>query len=201
MSTKIYEAYRLQPGRDLWKVAWDIRLRTEKNIRRVLTKVYTGLINEAPRSSPLQKSDGTKPNYLDASRFVWGMYRATTQTSQRSLWDLDVSIAIRRAGQRKFLLIPYPGSGLFQHCLAFLRKCDALTDYHYQDSADRPPHISAREWSDRRRTWAPLLDERWRDMLVLEIVSINGWHQIDPAVDLQRKQTRREIRQKEVSST
>ena len=77
-----------------------------------------------------------------------------------------------------------------------MRRHEALADFHYQNASDRPKEILAREWRMRRDVWLPLLDERWRDKLVLDIVTVNGWHWIDPAVDLARTATRRAQRKK-----
>jgi hypothetical protein len=205
MSTKIWEAYRVREVHDVWEVLWDIRRRAEKNVRRTLTKLYDALIAEAklpPEAHELLRTyatdrpiDPERFGYLDASRFVVENFRKTIGRSERSIWDLSVSVAVRRGSRRRFLLIPYPGSGLLSSSLAFLRRHAALADFHYQNSSDRPSHITAQAWAGRARTWEPLLDDdRWQDKLELSIVSVEGWFRIDPAWGLIRKEARRQMR-------
>jgi len=199
MSTKIWEAYRVREGYDLWDALRDIRLRAERNAKRSLIKLYDALIEDVKRdpekrellTGPLAPAVGQDFDYLQASRFVHDRYRAQVGRTDGGVWDLDVAVVVRRANRRKFLLIPYPGSGLLNNSLKFLRRHKALIDYHYQDQSDRPWNVPAREWSERAQTWAPLLeDDRWQDKLVLDIVSVTGWHRVDPIVDLMRKRLR-----------
>jgi hypothetical protein len=208
VSTKIWEAYRLHENYDLWDVLHDIRVRAEKNAKRVLLKLYDELIIDAKREPEKRElligalalvPDLTNFDYLQASRFVLDKYRAAAFATERNVWDLDVAVVIRRASRRKFLLIPYPGSGLLNGSLGFLRRYKPLADYHYQDQSDRPWNVPAREWAERARTWAPLLeDDHWQDKLVLDIVSVGSWHRIDPAVGRLRKQYLKAVRTKPV---
>jgi hypothetical protein len=198
VSTKIWEAYRVRDTHDVWEVLWDIRRRAEKNVRKTLTKLYNELLEDAKRPPEarelLEGATALMPDlgdfgYLQASRYVQDQYRQTIGKSERSIWDLSVSVVVRRPSRRRYLLIPYPGSGLLSGSLAFLRRHKALADFHYQNATDRPSDVSAQEWEGRARTWEPLLeDDRWQDKLELSIVSIEGWFRIDPAWDLMRKQ-------------
>jgi hypothetical protein len=209
VSTKIWEAYCVKPGVDVWQLVRDIRVRAEKNVRKTLTKLYAELITDAKREPEKREgwltklalvrlcSDDAPPyalDYLAASRFVVDQFRATTGKSERSIWDLNVAVVFRRSGRRT-LLIPYPGSGLLNSSLTFLRRHKALVDYHYQNASDRPRHISAQAWEGRARTWEPLLDDdRWQDKLELSIVSVEGWFRIDPAWNLLRRDMKRAMR-------
>lgn len=193
MSTKIYEAYVVKPHHDVWEVLWDIRRRAEKNVRTTLAAIYKALIEDAklaPEARELLTGeiDPEKFSYLAASRFVQEQFKATIGNSERSSWDMSVAVAVRRASRNRCLLIPYPGSGLLGDALRFMRKHKALADYHYQNSSDRPRHITARVWNERKRTWGELLpDARWQDKLVLDIVTVEGWFRIDPSWELARK--------------
>jgi hypothetical protein len=201
VSIKIWEAYTVKPGHDVWRVMWDLRRRAEKNVRATLTKLYNELIEDAklaPEARQLFTANTVAApanfNYLTASRFVQDQFRQTLGRMERSIWDLSVSVVVRRRGQR-CLLIPYAGSGLLSGSLAFMRRHKALADFHYQNQADRPKHISAQAWAARARVWKPLLeDDRWQDKLTLEIVSVEGWYHIDPSWDLVRQDVARRQR-------
>ena len=196
MSTKIWEAYIVKPDHDVWEVLWDIRRRAEKNVRKTLTKLYNELLEDAKRPPKARELFSTSEipdlvdfGYLQASRYVQDQYRQTVGKSERSIWDMSVAVVVRRPSRGRYLLIPYPGSGLLNGSLAFLRRHKALADFHYQNQTDRPSNITAQAWEWRARTWEPLLDDdRWQDKLELSIVSVEGWFRIDPAWDLVRKQ-------------
>lgn len=194
MSTKIYEAYCIKPGYDVWEVLWTIRRRAEKNVRATLTRLYNALLEDAKRPPEARELlegeiDVERFNYLTASRFVQDRYKQTIGNPNRSSWDMSVAVAVRRARRNRCLLIPYPGSGLLSDSLRFLRRHKALADYCYFNNTDRPRHITARAWNERRRTWGELLpDDRWQDKLVLDIVTVEGWFRIDPSWELARKE-------------
>jgi len=193
MSTKIYEAYVIKPRHDVWEVLWDIRRRAEKSVRASLTAIYSALIQDAKRSPEARELltgeiDAGTFGHLAASRFVQEQFKATIGNAQRDTWDMSVAVAVRRASRNRTLLIPYPGSGLLGDALRFMRRHKALADYHYQNSSDRPSHITARVWNERARTWGELLrDARWQDKLVLDVVTVEGWFRIDPSWELARK--------------
>lgn len=201
MSTKIWEAYCIKPEHDVWTVMWDLRRRAEQRVRKTLTKFYRALIEDVKLPAKERawligtagaSMDASDFTYLSASRFVQSEYKQTIGRSERSIWDLNVSVVVRRASRKRTLLIPYPGSGLLNGSLAFMRRHKALADYHYQNQSDRPSHVSARTWRERARTWDPLLDdENWQDKLVLEIVSIDGFFRVDPVWNLMRREFRR----------
>ncbi len=186
MSTKIWKAYALKLPRQLWPVCREIRLQAEKQVARALTSHYEILVKEAASRGAddedfkeFRRADGSF-SAMEASRMVRALYGKQLTSYEKDFYDLDVSVAIRSTGKR-VLLIPYPGSGIFGKCLDFMGNMKELRDYHYQDQVDRNPGISTRDWTDRKKTWEPLLDDEWRHMLVLEIVSYNGWSNICPA--------------------
>lgn len=204
MSTKIYTAYMLRDRRKLWSVCRKIRERCEARVSRELARLYGAIVVDATRATG--KTDDSLKKYrsadgsldvMDASRFVRDQYGAQLTRSERHPFDLTVCVAIRQAPDGRILLIPYPGSGFLSGSLDFMARMPEIRDYHYQNQTDRPKNITAAQWAERRRTWDPLLaDREWRHMLVLDIVSYNGWHQICPAIDMMRKEVRRRNRQK-----
>lgn len=194
MSIKIYEAYMLRDKRQLWSVCRTIRTKAEKNVRKALSALYKIVIEDAGitlgkendpyKSVRSYKVSNESLTPLQASRFVRAEFAIQSTKLNRNEYDLSVCVAIREAQDGRILLIPYPGSGFLSQSLRFMAKMPELRDYHYQNSSDRPSNIPARKWAERKRTWAPLLnDASWRDKLVLEIVSYNGWVDIDPAIN------------------
>lgn len=200
MSIKIYEAYMLRDKRQLWSVCKTIRTRAEKNVQKALRVLYSVIIEDAEstlgkendpykffrwHSAPSAPSAPGEPmTPMQASRFVRSEFAIQSTKVNRNEYDLGVCVAIREAQDGRILLTPYPGSGYLSRTLRFMAKMPELRDYHYQNSSDRPSNIPAKQWAERKRTWVPLLsDANWRDKLVLEIVSCNGWIDIDPAIN------------------
>lgn len=179
MSTKIWTAFRTKPGVDVWQLIPGIRRHAEKNIKARLVSLYQDLITSWKTDSSrrqyaesiIGRPISEEPTPVDASDVAHVLYTKQRSSSIRDAFDLDVSVSVRRAG-RRYLLIPYPGSGIFCDCLTFLNLLRELEDFHYQNQTDRPETITARQWAERRRTWAPFLrDDNWQDQLVLSIVN------------------------------
>lgn len=197
MSTKIHTAYVLRDRRQLWPVCRKIRERCERIVKRELTKLYRELIagsqaNYDEDTFKKYRYDDGRFTPLCASRFVQDQYADQIKQSGRNPFDLTVQVAIRQTKDGRILLIPYPGSGYLSGSLRFMARMPELRDYHYQNSSDRPKHISARAWAERARTWSPLLaDSEWRHMLVLDIVSHSGWMYVCPATDMSLGKRRR----------
>lgn len=199
MSIKVWEAYRVKKGHNIWEVMRDIRLIAEKRARKTLTKLYDQFLkdwNNDPKmklaaakliyrdEKRAKESAKEKWSYAQAHDFVYRQYAAQRATSERNPFDLDVCVAVRQLRGR-FYLIPYPGSGFLGATLRFLAKHPALEDYHYQNQTDRPENISAREWARRSKIWDVLLDDdRWPDKLALDIVSVDGFVRVDPWMKL-----------------
>lgn len=195
MSTKIWEAYRLKKGYDLWTVLHDIRVKAERGARKKLTELYDALVVDFKKKENrlevakfiytdqkfAQKVAREKDwGYMHAHDYILRKYREQRAKSERNPFDLDVALAIRHKDGR-FYMIPYPGSGFLGATLRFLARHPALEDFHYQNQTDRPRHISGQAWAHRARVWNWLLeDERWDDKLVLDIVTADGFGRVDP---------------------
>lgn len=164
MSTKIYTAYRTLPGVDLWALIRDIRRKAEACAKAKLWELYPA-VNQEP---------------VTALRQIKENYCAQLESSERNEWDLSVQIAIWRAG-RRCLMIPFSGSGYLRTTLDFMRRHPDLENYSYWNNSDRPKKISAQAWQARKKTWNAVFDGGgWDDHLVLDIVSYNGFHRVDP---------------------
>lgn len=214
MSTKIWEAYRLKSGYDLWAVLHEIRVKAERRARKKLTELYDALVQDFKKKENrvevanfiykdkkfARKAAEEKDwGYLHAHDFVLRKYREQRAKSERNPFDLDVALAIRHKDGR-FYMIPYPGSGFLGGTLRFLAHHEALEDFHYQNQTDKPNHISTRAWAHRARVWNWLLDdERWDDKLVLDVVTADGFNRVDPWMHLVLTRARKRRRKKKAT--
>jgi hypothetical protein len=201
MSTKIYTAYMLTDKRKLWPVIRKIRERATALVSEALRKKYLELAMEAVREAERVQVESVQDpfkGYRDtyhslssfgASRYVKDRYVAQTGEAVRNSYDLTMSVAVREVSGGRIVLIPYPGSGFLSDALKFMQHMPELRDYHYQNQSDRSKHISARAWAERARTWGEALaDKNWRNMLTLEIVSVDGFSWVDPAFKMASEQ-------------
>lgn len=190
MSTKIWTAWAIKPRLDPWDVCMALRKAGVMRAQKLLTTVYDDMVKHPQDylSKDAQKLYGTPKSFIQAADVVYRLYREQRGKPERNLWDLDVSFTLRRADTGRWLIVPYPGSGLLSSALDFMRRHRSLVDYHYQNQTDRPDNISARQWSERARTWSPLLvDARWHDFFTVEVMSVNGFFSTCPAMNRQIK--------------
>jgi len=195
VSLRIPRAYRLRKGVDMWAFVRDTRKRGEAEVRKALRKVYALAMNEVRTDSDgyritfAETGSEQRARLLLARARIRDQYAAQLRSHDRNLYDFSVSIAFReRAGY--VYLIPHCDM-MMRDVLNFLDRDPRLKEYHYQNAADRPDSISAREWRERRKVWEPMTDhEPWQDVLVLELCSWGKWPMLDPWLDLAREMTK-----------
>ena len=194
MSTKIYNAYRIRPGHNVWDVTYDIRDRVESFCYKRLETVYRALLIDGVARGEVRKTLTVEQRQLHVghvSAWVRERFRQQRGAYERNQFDLSVSVAVHRVG-RVFLLRAFSGSGYFHDALKFLERYRAVVDFHYQDQADRPKNITAQAWRERRRLWERAMREDGTPdhQLVMEIVTPETWDRIDPAFAMERQQRR-----------
>lgn len=194
MSTKIYTAYRLKSSKDLWPWIHKTRIRGEKEVKKVLTRVLTVMMGEVdPNSQRYQ--DLVKEGASDfsarmtlASRQVRKEYREQLTSSERDFYDFSVSLSLRELNGRIYI-IPQCDM-MMRDTLNFLKRDPMLEDFAYWNNADQPKHISKRAWDARGKIWDALDDmgpqRRWSNCLVLEICSWDKFMYVDPYMDMLR---------------
>lgn len=187
MSTKVYVAYRTKPGVDIWKLSTEIHAKARRRVQQVLRTEYARLLEASVQEKSLHQlicdrlrmqTKTTSLTTLEISAYVHRCYGDQLSSGLRDHWDLSVSIALRKDGNRWYL-IPY-ADGLMRSVLSFLSRQKGLENYAYWDNVDRPRGISDAEWEARGRQWDKL-DARWQEMLVLEVLSYSGFMYVDPA--------------------
>lgn len=194
MSTKIWEAYRLKEGVDLWGFVQDIRPKVQKRITKKLYEISGNLIERTKEKKDLrvevlkaygisdpEKSD-REITHHETSRWLFERYREATMQPYKDVWDFDVSIVFV-ACRGRWLLVPFPGSGLIKGMLDCLKKDKRLEDYHYQDQVDEDEApCSDEEWEQRKKDWNEVLDDAgcFSDKLTLELCCLGQFTRLTP---------------------
>ena len=199
MSLKVYNAYRLRKGVNLWTFVRDIRPKAETEIKTLLRALYeTAMADVDPASDEYAaalKRTGSDPRARlnCVSETLRKRYYDQAASRQRNPWDFDVSIAFREWEGRIYMIKHC--DMMMSHALDFLDADPRVKEYHYQNQSDRPDDVSAREWEERRRVWGPLTErEPWRDVLILELCSVATWWSVDPWLDMDSELRRAEER-------
>lgn len=182
MSTKIYAAYKLKSNRDLWPLIHDIRIEGQARVRKTLLKIRRGVMSRIDLDS---KALAKAMTYVDqqrakeqvATKLMHRLYRLSTLSMERNIFDYDVSVSFR-SHKGKVYLIPRCDMSL-RGTLNFLRKDPRLADFRYWNNTDKPRSISNAEWEHRREVWYGL-DEagQWEDVLHLEICTHSQFRSI-----------------------
>lgn len=191
MSTKIYNAFRIKRRVDVWALLWRVRDQGINNVRLALREHYLDLVRR-------MRTDD--PSYLEQrSRFphdvaehvlrltlaheqVRAAYAKDLGSPYRDNYTLDVSVALYPFKGRYYLRPFCESCSVVRGALDFVADLPELEDYHYQNQTDRPKHIGAREWSQRRKTWNGIFGRvnGLPNVLVIDVLDWSSWVLVDP---------------------
>lgn len=198
MSTKIYTAYRTRPGVELFELVRDLRQHGARSVHESLKVFYKEVASAASPTQPLLRAamrlrpdDEPTARVMVADRIITRAYRLQLGSHHRSMWNLDVSIAIRRYADR-YYLIPHC-DGLMRESLAFLAEHPLLEDFAYWNSSDKPKEIDEESWEERRAIWHAMFPN-WQDVLALDLCSWPMFWQVSPWMDIVREVSTRRPR-------
>lgn len=178
MSTVIHNAYRVRTGIDIVDLTARIRVRAERRAKTHLTKLCRAIL-ENPRDFGIEDLP-TGSTIHRVSLELRRRYRAQSASSLRDEFDFNVALGVTRVSKR-WLLRTFCGDGM-AGVLDFVPRMPELEDFHYDNRADRPANVTAREWAQRLSTWNQAVDEHGAVLhqLVVEIVHPSLWHRIAP---------------------
>ena len=191
MSTKIFDAYRTKLGVDLWQLIAKIRPQAEKNVTRLVQRVYCqlepGVDTNSPDYAKQLKIYGNEfvARAAGVRDFILKAYKQQLGSGLRNSFNYDVCVAIRKLGRRYYLRchFDYPLDGV----LDFLKELPELEEYEYRNSSDAQlEDMSVRAWRARGRTW-DRVEKNWHNFLILPICDydsyfqdLDPWHDRDP---------------------
>ena len=165
MSARIYNAYKFEGS-----------LKQLESIKNKIAKAYEAdVLSALVAVEHIEVADISTPSIGTAGRTVWqnNQGKAIKDLSGIALFRLLEGIMARRLRDHlnfQASVVLYIHSGqMYLHffgmdnlpkCSDFIRKLEKahlLVDYHYQDSADKPDHISQKEWNQRKKMWDKIL--------------------------------------------
>jgi len=197
LSTKIYSAYRVRKGADMWDVVHDIRIQGSENVKEALKKFGSTHLSAVREDTDLFKKALDYYSHYERSQEITRklarikvatdilkrFYRINSTSSIRSPYNFDVSVGFRQYKGRIYV-IPYCDWTMGK-VLDFLKKDHRLTDFHYQNQTDKPKHISEKSWDRRADVWNGMdKDGLFQDVLCLDICRFDMYWQFDPSHDL-----------------
>jgi hypothetical protein len=187
MSIKVYYAYRVKEGVDPFDLMFGIKKRGVVEAKKKLTAFYNAMLSSPEQVNEIAEAlnlESEKINFSMVGTWVGKLYRKQLSSFQRDPFHLDVVVTIRRH-EGRYYLIPYNDRGtLVGGTLNFLDDHPDLEEYGYWNNTDEPEGMSEEEWEERRKVWEPLTDdEPWSQFLETQIISSDGWSNVDPGVD------------------
>jgi len=165
MSTKVYDAYRLAKGIDLWGYLRILQPKVlDRTVDRYLEYFEVGRAELAAKNPGLGEKELDSKTILELDKAC----REAGETNQHHPFDFDVSMAIHEH-EGRFYFRAFEGMASRGCLTGFLDEDSRVEDFHYQDQSDRPEEISRQAWAHRRGVWEAIA-ENWESRVVLGIV-------------------------------
>lgn len=176
MSTKIYVAYKLKDGKDLYAFMRSVRPQVVMNIRTTLHVLGLDYLvsKEGKEQAENRGYDILTP--INVYEWLRENYRNQKNNSERDLFDFDVSLNFYRDGQ-SYYFIPY-GDILMKDVWKFLEKNKWVTDFAYWNNVDKPKKITQKAWDKRGEIWDKIHESYDPLCLTWEVCSLNNFYQI-----------------------
>ena len=186
MSTKIYNAYRVKPGYKIEDIIYDWQIRGRQNAESILSAFIIKLCGIVDKTSKKYKQELKRMKdykYEDdlADEFarlktiiamVRQKYNEQLTSMERNPFNFDTSISFRFHKRR--IYVQTYCDWTMKEALDFVNKDRRVEDFHFQNSTDKPNHISEKEWKQRERIWDKIYSNEGRlRSLGLDIVSKN----------------------------
>lgn len=182
---KLWEAWKVVKPRDLWPLVHDIRVKGTKALEAKVDAMYEAFMPDVDTTSEEYKkylnTEHYKPELAEkiarlhvVDTLVTSGYKLSAVNPERCIFDFNCSVGFRQH-KGNLYVIRYEGMGS-RGSLDFLSEDPRLVDFHYQNQTDMPSGMDPKAWNRRRLTWNAIdNDDRWRDVLVIEVCSWDLW--------------------------
>ena len=164
MSTKINNGYQIHVETlgQLWE--WRANL-----LKRFKTHAKTQLSAHIAKKAVYLADDRwvkpfwgfNVPNPGDEAKITLEGHESALRVSKRIAWEglresdthclrdkFEIEISVHKAGKKTLALVIGPGE-----VNKWFRSQPKVSEYHYQDSTDKPKHISKKDWNQRKKDW------------------------------------------------
>lgn len=154
--------------------------------------VYAVADQEVLEKAGREVADGVKPGVFDVDTWAHSLYGEQVTRHRKHPWALDVCVSVR-VYRGRYYLIPYCERGsIVAGALDVMGEMEELEDFSYWNNTDPPESVPRPEWLWRGHVWETLTrHETWPEMLLLEVVSWQGWPQVSPAMEVAQRAVRR----------
>lgn len=206
MSIKIYSAFRIKDGVDVWPLLWKIRDQATENAKRALRNHYIDLVFHTDSSTKeywIEFGDRTKHAFdaltgrakqelhfrLDrAHKQVKSRFKDNVTSSVREEYNLEVNLAIYPHTSGNYLRTFCDSASIMRDVLDFVEELPELEDYYFQNSSDGPKDIPEEQWQARRAVWEEIYQSTnnhgFANHALIEVVSWTRLIFVDPWVEL-----------------
>ncbi len=201
MSVKIWVAYKLKPQvtkdpAKFWKWVRETQARGEAEVQKVIRKLYGEMVeNLKTDSEEYIKSLGEngKDDYYHRLTYCHDAlvreFKRQGLSSLRSLFDFDVTIAIRELDGDLYVT-PYCDM-LCRNVLDFMKEDKRLVDFAYWNNTDPPEGMRQgagyKRWEARGKVW-DRIDPHIREYLSITVCDFQKFMYVDPWLDMVREE-------------
>jgi hypothetical protein len=201
VSTKIYVAYKLKDGSDLWTMLRRLRDRSIEEIKKVLINIYKSLIESVDENSKDYKENLKDWKKDDPWMAKFLTAHDTFRKLKRDVFEKDEFMAIVWIHELdgKFYLIPnWQGyGGYFGKIFNFMKRDKDLEDFSYWDNTDKPSRIRVKEWEARGKIWDRIFDDDGGFGVELRLCDYYTFYKVDPWIEFSRDQRLRRSKKAE----
>jgi len=218
VSIKVYEAYRLKKGVNLWDFVNETKQKAMDIAVEAIEKTITGILSNP--HAEIRKKIETEAGVYDNNRSYGTMkkkaqramlriyahthlgrlYKEGAKTGQKYLFDFDLIISIWMYKGRCYM-IPYRSAPVFKlfggkDPFGFLGQDGMTEPYEYWNNTDPPEGMPYAEWKRREKVWGAITDN-WDARLTLEIITPDSFYKVPTFVNNLRKNIRQVVTKKE----
>lgn len=195
MSVRIYRAYRLRKGFNLWAVVSEIRVRGREEARQCLVDLAASQMAVVSSDSDVYRSalgdshilpNETSEDWEDyrarksiVEKHMRDGYRESLVSAMRNEYDFDVSVDMIYFEGRAYFRLFCDMS--MKRALDFLGEMSSLEDFSYWNNTDKPEGTSQRQWRTRKRVWGAI-GKVWDSVpqMVIVISDYMSWYRVTP---------------------
>lgn len=178
MSTKIYDAYRIEKSRDILPLMQEIKKYCLKNFPKDILVYLTNTVKhkmEKHFDEPMKDKDiFISERYLDL-KLAHLTYRCF---KEHDIIEFLLPSSILYDDNYWYIKF-YVNLNKFSELLEDIQQKFNLEDYHYQNQTDSPEGIDPIEWSERSEKWTELLEtQNWtfRNFFQFNVINENDYY-------------------------
>lgn len=184
---KVHNAYRVAEDVDPWGFVMEAKRKAEQEIVSELRLLFSTLMENTEFMRFVKKEMNLTKDagLMDLGFYVHQKYGEQLHSLERSPYDFDAGMQIRRHNRRFFIACYFdPRNRVTRSCFDFLKTDRRAEPYWFHSGIDIPEGVPAEEWHERGRTWQEIYERGWDDCLTAIVMSHGKFLELVPSIDM-----------------